>query len=193
MLNKKLTTGNILYGLFTVTIFIMLINPNAKALLIRGLMNIGLFQPGIPVAVSQKPLAAPHNITFRDAQGQTINTTDLKGKVIFVNFWATWCPPCIAEMPSVNQLYARFKNNVDVVFMVVDVDNDYTRALAFMQKHNFSLPMYTLAGNIPNDMMDGTIPTTLVFNKRGELVYQHTGAANYSNDKFTAFLNSLSK
>jgi hypothetical protein len=62
-----------------------------------------------------------------------------------------------------------------------------------MQKHNFSLPMYTLAGNIPNDMMDGTIPTTLVFNKRGELVYQHTGAANYSNDKFAAFLSSLGK
>src|ERR1700754_5234198 len=138
MINKKLTTGNILYGLFTVAVLIILINPAAKSLLIRGLMNIGFFQPHIPVAVSQKPLADVLSITFRDTKGQTINTTDLKGKVIFVNFWATWCPPCIAEMPSVNQLYTRFKNNNNVVFMVVDVDNDYTKALAFMQKHNLN-------------------------------------------------------
>jgi len=192
-MNKKLTAGNILYGLFTVAILIMLINPTAKSLLIRGLMHIGLFQPDIPAPVSKKPLADAFNITFRDAKGQTINTANLKGKVIFVNFWATWCPPCIAEMPSVNQLYARFKNNNHVVFMLVDVDNDYPKALAFMQKHSFNLPIYTLASNIPGNIMDGTIPTTLVFNKRGELVYRHTGAADYGNDKFIAFLNSLSK
>ena len=193
MINKKLTTDNILYGLFTVIIIIMLINPGAKGLLIRELMNIGFFQPDIPVIAPQKPLADTLNITFRDLKGQTINTADLKGKTIFINFWATWCPPCIAEMPSVNQLYARFKNNEDIVFIIVDVDNDYTKALAFMQKHQFSLPMYTLAGNIPGNIMDGTIPTTLVFNKHGQMVYRHTGAADYSSNQFAAFLTSLSK
>ncbi|MEN0056052.1 MAG: TlpA disulfide reductase family protein [Mucilaginibacter sp.] len=193
MINKKITTGNILNGLFTVMIIVILINPAAKGLLIRGLMNIGFFQPNVPVSASKKTLAEPFNITFRNAKGQAINTADLKGKVIFINFWATWCPPCIAEMPSVNQLYAKFKNNNDVIFIIVDVDNDYTKALAFMQKHNLNLPMHTLASSIPDNIMDGTIPTTLVFNKRGEMVYRHIGAANYSNNQFMAFLNSLNK
>lgn len=192
MINKKFTTGNILYGLFMVVILIMLINPTAKGLLIRGLMNIGLFQPDIPVAES-KPKANPVNITFRDSKGQTINTADLRNKVIFVNFWATWCPPCIAEMPSVNQLYDRFKNNPDVVFIIVDVDNDYNKALTFMQKHNLNLPMYTLAGSVSTETMDDTIPATLVFNKRGQIVYRHTGAADYGNEKFAAYMASLGK
>ena len=193
MLKRKITTGNVLYALMMVVVLVMLINPSAKSLLIRSLMKIGFFQPSIPVAVSKKPLADPFNISFRDNNGKTINTVDLKGKVIFVNFWATWCPPCIAEMPSVNELYAQFKNNPNVVFMIVDVDNDYKKANGFMQQHQYSLPMFTLTSEVPADIMDGTIPTTLVFDKNGNLIYSHSGAADYSSGKFVSFLQTVSK
>ncbi|WPU91050.1 TlpA disulfide reductase family protein [Mucilaginibacter sabulilitoris] len=192
-MKRKITAGNILYTLMMVIILIMLINPAAKSSLIRALMNIGFFRPDIPVPASKKPIADPFNISFKDTHGKMVNTTDLKGKVIFVNFWATWCPPCIAEMPSINKLYAQFKNNPNVVFMIVDVDNDYSKANGFMQKHNYNLPMYTLASDVPGNIMDGTIPTTLVFDNAGRLVYQYTGAADYNNSNFTAYLNMLIK
>lgn len=193
MLKRKITTGNVLYALMMVVVLVMLINPSAKSLLIRSLMKIGFFQPSIPVAVSKKSVADPFNISFKDNNGKTINTADLKGKVIFVNFWATWCPPCIAEMPSVNELYAQFKNNPNVVFMIVDVDNDYKKANGFMQQHQYNLPMFTLTSEVPADIMDGTIPTTLVFDKNGNLIYSHSGAADYSSSKFVSFLQTISK
>ena len=192
-MKRKITAGNVLYVLIMVIVLVMLINPTAKSLLIRGLMGVGLFQPEIPVQVSKKPLADPFNISFRDTRGQVVNTADLKGKIVFVNFWATWCPPCIAEMPSINQLYTQFKNDPDIVFIIVDVDNDYTKAKEFMQKHQYNLPMFTLTSQVPDYVMDGTIPTTLIFNKGGELVFRHTGAANYDNSSFIDYLNKLSK
>jgi len=187
----KITTGNVLYVLIMVIVLVMLINPTAKSLLIRGLMSIGFFQPDIPAQVSKKPIADPFNINFRNAGGQLINTADLNGKVVFVNFWATWCPPCIAEMPSVNQLYAQFKNDPNIVFIVADVDNDHIKATEFMQKHHYDLPVFNLTSQVPDYIMDGSIPTTLVFNKRGELVFRHTGAANYNSSDFSNYLNKL--
>jgi len=191
MEKKKLTAGNITYLLSAAIIVIMLVNPTAKALLIRGLIGIGFFKPDIPVQVSKKALADPFNISFRDSTGRILNTADLKSKVIFVNFWATWCPPCIAEMPTLNGFYKQYKNAPNVVFILADVDNNYTKANEFMKKHQYVLPVYTLASNIPEDIMDGTIPTTLVFNKKGELVFRHTNTANYNSAGFTDYFTTL--
>ncbi|MDN5285582.1 MAG: thioredoxin [Mucilaginibacter sp.] len=193
-MKRKITAGNILYALFMIIVLITIINPTAKGFMIRGLMHIGLFQPTVPdPSASKHLLNSQFNISFRDTSGRLVNTADLKGKVVFVNFWATWCPPCIAEMPSVNDLYERFKNNHNVVFILADVDNDYPKAKSFLQKNNFNLPWYSLTSQVPDNLMDGTIPTTLIFDKNGKLVYQHSGATDYSNNKFVSFLSSISK
>jgi thiol-disulfide isomerase/thioredoxin len=193
-MKRKITIGNILYALFLIIVLITIINPKVKSLMIRGLMHIGLFQPSIPdPSASKQSLSSQFNISFRDTSGRIVNTAELKGKVIFINFWATWCPPCIAEMPSVNELYDQFKNNHNMVFILVDVDNDYPKAKSFLQKNNYNLPWYSLTSQVPDNLMDGTIPTTLVFDKNGKLVYQHSGTADYSNSKFKNFLSSISK
>lgn len=193
MEKKKLSVSNIIYLLLIAILVIMLINPTAKSLWIRGLINIGFFKPEIPAQVLPKVLTNPSNIAFRDNTGKILNITDLKGKVIFVNFWATWCPPCIAEMPNVNELYQQYKNTPNAIFILADVDNNYTTANAFMKSHQYDLPVYTLAGNMPEDIMDGTIPTTLVFNKKGELVFRHTNTANYNSTRFADYFARLIK
>ena len=62
-----------------------------------------------------------------------------------------------------------------------------------MKEHQYVLPVYTIASNIPEDIMDGTIPTTLVFNKKGELVFKHTNTANYNSGRFTDYFTNLTR
>lgn len=181
---------NVLNGLFIVLLLLIVLVPSAKALVIRGLMEIGLFSP----ETTTKPAADKADLSglkFKDAKGKTLSLADLEGKVIFLNFWATWCPPCLAEMPSVNKLYEKYKDDSEVVFLLVDADSDFAKAQAYMDRKKYALPVYNFASNLPETIFKGNLPTTVVFDKKGRLSYKGIGAANYASDKFLAFIEQL--
>lgn len=190
---KKLSIANMLNGIFIVLVLIVLFKPSAKALLIRGLMQVGLFQPDLSNPTKTSGNASLPNITFQNTKGQMLNLSDQKGKVIFMNLWATWCPPCIAEMPSVNELYEKLKNNKNIVFIMVDVDHDFSKSLPFMNKHQFSLPLYEANSEMPQNLFGGSIPTTIIFDKNGQLVIRHEGAGDYGSAKVADYLLKLSR
>jgi len=191
ILNKKNIINAVFIGFFLVLIFV----PAAKALMIRGLMEIGLFSADVKES-SLKPAEAISpadlsGIRFKDASGKELDLGSLKGKVIFLNFWATWCPPCLAEMPSVNKLYNQFIDDKDVVFILVDADSDLKKAQQYMDRKGYKLPVYNVAGDIPEVIFKGSLPTTVVFDKKGRLAYNEAGAANYGSEKFIDFIKKL--
>jgi thiol-disulfide isomerase/thioredoxin len=170
------------------------VNPTAKVELIRGLMAVGAFKPDPDdYARDHKTPATLPDYTYQDTSGNSISISGLKNKVVFVNYWATWCPPCLAEMPSVNKLYAKFKNNPNIVFIMVDTDNNLPKSRAYFQSNHYNLPLYTSVSKFPDTLLDGTIPTTLIFGKNGKLKYKHSGAADYNSDKFNEFLEKETK
>lgn len=193
VMNKKIfNKKGIVNILFISAILVLLFVPSAKAFLLQGLMEIGLFKPDTAVKEpsSTTDLAG---IRFKDAKGNVVDLGDLKGKVVFVNFWATWCPPCIAEMPAVNKLYEQFKDHQDVVFLLVDADSEFQKSQQFMDKKKYELPVYAVASPIPKTIFKGSLPTTVVFDKMGRLSYHGEGAANYADQKFVDFINQLIK
>lgn len=128
------------------------------------------------------------------AGGKTIDLQQQKGKVVFINFWATWCPPCLAEMPTVNNFYEKVKSDTNIVFLAIDVDNRLNNSSAYMKKQGYQIPVY--GGNLdglPTTFFSGTIPTTLVIDKRGLVVFNHAGKASYDGDEFTRFVTGLAK
>ncbi|MEQ7798336.1 TlpA disulfide reductase family protein [Pedobacter sp. ASV1-7] len=189
ILNKK----NIINALFIGFLLVLIFVPSAKALMIRGLMEIGLFNPGIekPKDTALTEVKDLSGIRFKDASGNIVDLGSLKDKVVFLNFWATWCPPCLAEMPSVNKLYEQFKNDKDVVFIMVDADSDLAKSQKYMDKKGYGLPVYQVASNIPEVIFKGSLPTTVVFDKKGRVSYNEAGAANYASDKFIEFIKQL--
>ncbi|WP_439697516.1 TlpA family protein disulfide reductase [Mucilaginibacter sp. AW1-7] len=194
ILRKYFSASNIMFALLMVLAVITWVNPTAKIELIRGLMAVGAFKPDPDdYARNHKAPANLPDYSYRDTSGNTISISGLKNKVVFVNYWATWCPPCLAEMPSVNGLYMKFKNNPNVVFIMVDTDNDQLKSGTFLKNNHYSLPLYTSVGKFPDTLLDGTIPTTLIFGKDGKLKYKHTGAADYNSDKFNEFLEREAK
>lgn len=189
MIRKWLTLSNILSGLFFAVVIMFVLNHKAKAFVIRSMMKVGFYQPKLPEH-NNTGILVP-DLVFKDSNGQDIHLADLKGKVVFIDLWATWCPYCAAEMPGINELYLEEKNNKNIVFIMDDVDGDAGKSLLFMAKHQYSLPVHNLVGKIPADLADGTIPTTFVVDKSGHIVYKHVGSADYSNPKMLAYLNQL--
>ncbi|QEM03241.1 TlpA family protein disulfide reductase [Mucilaginibacter rubeus] len=189
---KKIPVSNIFSILIMALALLVIFNPNAKGYLIRGLMSLGFFQPDPRGYVKhQENVANVPDIQFKDAAGNATSLSTLKSKVVFINYWATWCPPCIAEMPKINELYKKFRNDPKVAFLLVDVDNDLPKAKAFMLKNRYDLPLYLQDSNVPGTLLGGTIPTTLVFDKEGKLIYKHSGAADYSSEEFEKFMRNL--
>ncbi|TKC12712.1 TlpA family protein disulfide reductase [Pedobacter polaris] len=171
-------------------VLVILFVPAAKATLIQGLMEIGLFKPSIEDKKSELD-ADLSTIKFKDATGKVISLADLKGKVVFLNFWATWCPPCLAEMPSINMFYEQFKNDKDIVFLMIDADGDFPKAQAYMDRKNYKLPVYTFGSDIPKTLFKGSLPTTVVLDKQGRVSLNGEGAANYASSQFITFIKQL--
>lgn len=182
----KKNGGNIIF--FSLVLIILFV-PAAKAMVLEGLMKVGLFSPKIehvdPISTDLS------GITFSSEKGEVVDLGALRGKVILINFWATWCPPCRAEMPGLSKLYNQFKNDKDIVFLFVDADGDLTKSAKFMARHEYDLPLFKPASDIPTKIFESTLPTTVIFDKQGRLSYRHEGMADYSDQKFVDFLNKL--
>ncbi|MGQ1889321.1 TlpA family protein disulfide reductase [Thermophagus sp. OGC60D27] len=113
-----------------------------------------------------------------------------KGKPMFVNFWATWCPPCIAEMPSIQKLYDDYKEKV--AFILVSTE-DCTTVNSFLAKSNYSFPAYCLAGGVPAIFETSTIPSSFIVSPGGRVVVHKTGAANWNSSKIRRLLDDMLK
>lgn len=112
--------------------------------------------------------------------GNSYSFSDLQGKVIFLNFWATWCPPCIAELPEIDALYEAWGDKV--VFLLVS-NQEAPEVEAFLEKRGYGkdLPVYYPATALPDALQYSALPTTIIISKEGKIVTRKTGAANWNS------------
>ncbi len=131
-----------------------------------------------------------YNWAVESIDGKKNVLADYKGKVIFLNLWATWCPPCIAEMPSIQDLYDKYKDNDQVVFLIVS--NEKTEKVsAFMKKRGFTFPVQITHYQLPKPFYTESIPTTFLISKSGKIVIKETGAANWGGEKMQKIVDEL--
>ncbi|WP_013666862.1 TlpA family protein disulfide reductase [Sphingobacterium thalpophilum] len=147
--------------------------------------------PTEEVAATEAPAPAASDISFKDKSGKTVSLSSLKGKVVFINFWATWCPPCIQEMPTINELKEKYKGNDDIVFLMVDVDNNIEKSTAFMEGKKYDLPVYVPTSDIPSDYLGSAIPTTVILDKSGDMIARMEGGRDYTSPDIVKALNEL--
>lgn len=136
-------------------------------------------------------LKAAYNFKVTNEDGQVIDIETLRGKTIFLNIWATWCPPCVAEMPSINALYQDFENNENVVFLMISEDKDFNKAKDWIVSKELDLPIYQLASPLPDLYETGFVPSTFVISPKEKVVVRKTGMANYDTKRFRNLLNRL--
>ena len=184
---KKRWLSISLYGLLILFIF----NSDAKSWVLQQLVSTGLFKAEIKKDDINKRLQEAPTFSFKDSLGNTLAISDLKGKVVFINFWASWCPPCRAEMPSLEELYKKLKDDNRFVFLFINEDEDGNKAIQYFEKNNFTMPLYYQVGQVSDEIFSGTLPTTVVINKEGKVVLKHEGMAEYNTGKFIRELKEL--
>ncbi len=111
------------------------------------------------------------NFTLTDLQGKSWTLKDLRGKVVVVNFWATWCPPCRKEMPDLDALYQQFKDQGLVILAISD--EEIAKVQPFIEQRKISYPILLDPGRKVNDLfqVEG-IPKSFVYDREGKLVAQ---------------------
>ncbi|HYC85689.1 MAG TPA: TlpA disulfide reductase family protein [Chryseosolibacter sp.] len=156
-----------------------------SALMETGLLNI---KPQNNVA------AQPFNyrFTIKDMEGKEVDMNGFKGKVIFLNLWATWCGPCRAEMPSIQELYDKVDHE-KIVFIMLSLDEPEHRnkIVRYIEDQKFSFPVYQPLSAFPNQLRVTTIPTTFVVGADGKIKMKKSGTANYATEEFQQFLEKL--
>lgn len=146
-----------------------------------------------PVELASEASGEVVKASFIDINNGVTTLDSLRGKVVVMNFWATWCPPCIREMPSLNILFLDLKSNKKIVFMAIDVDVDIKGAAKFMAKNKFDLPLYTLHTPLPVELETNSIPMTVILDKNGKVAAKHTGMVDFGNQNIKASLIKLTE
>lgn len=196
-MNKKLKKNLIEYGIIGavfITLFATGLHTEIFGFLQRGILATGLMKPDTEekaeIAATSPSKGAVLDLNLINSEGERVNMKQFKGKVIFLNFWATWCPPCVAEMPGINNLYQEVKDD-NVEFIMLSVDQDFEKARKFRKKKGFEFEIYQLAGPIPQMYNSNSIPTTYVIDAEGNLALTHLGMGDFDTKDFQQFLKEL--
>lgn len=137
------------------------------------------------------PQPAP-DLVFTSLDGQPQSLASLRGKVVFLDLWGTWCIQCVAEMPTVQKLYNRFRNDPDIVFIIVSRLDSPGSVRAYARRHHLDLPFYVIDDkDIPPSMQLGQYPETFLIARDGTLAAQHTGAADWSANSVIDIVRQL--
>ena len=120
-----------------------------------------------------------YNWTLAWAENEPFYFTNFREEVVFINFWATWCPPCVAEMSEIEELYKKYGHRV--AFMLVTEETPEV-VNAFMEKNQYQMPVFYLAGIQPPEALSfNGYPTTFIISRDGHVVTKKTGAANWNS------------
>ncbi len=129
------------------------------------------------------------DFTLKDTQGKKISLQNYRGKIVIIDFWATWCPPCRRGIPDLIQIQKEFKNNVVVLGISLDTDTKKD-VVPFMKNMGINYPVVYANSQVIQDYGNvEAIPTSFVINKNGKIVNQHIGLT--PKESYVSEINKL--
>jgi thiol-disulfide isomerase/thioredoxin len=180
----RLTTDLLFYLLI-----LSLLLPFSRKYVATSLNKVIMHRPGIIGASDQVSLTeGDYDWKLMDMNGKSISFREFRGDLIFLNFWATWCPPCRAEMPNIQRLYERYGDRVSFVLTSQEPPGTILR---YMEDHGYSMPVYRLVQNPPARLSTAGIPTTFLITPAGKITVRKTGAARWDGRYFIHYLDGM--
>ena len=182
-MNKLFSKKVLSNVLFVIAIGLLLYPPTRE----WGMRQIA-FAPTIENTKNVETLKS-YNWDLKGLNIESVNFNEFENKVIFVNFWATWCPPCRAEMPMIQKLYNDYNDKVAFVFVT---NEDWNIVKPFFDKNGYDLPVYnSLSSPLTNFTQTNSIPASYLIDKNGNILISKVGAADWNSTKVRKLLDDL--
>lgn len=184
-----------LYSKITDVLFILLIIglliPQTRTPIIVFVKQLTNFSPSVSAKDDFGTLSKKdYQWEFLDSGHQKRQLEDFKNKPILINFWATWCPPCLAEMPSLQKLQNDYGNKVNFIFIS---NEEQSLTFQFLQDKEWNLKSYRPLNHTPELLQSNSIPTTFIIDQNGKIVVKETGNKNWNGDSVRELLDQLIK
>ncbi|MDT7831699.1 TlpA disulfide reductase family protein [Flavobacteriaceae bacterium S356] len=161
----------------------LLIYPDSRAYFIRLIS----FAPSVE-NVEDREGVDYNNWFLTGLNTPSVGVNELEDKVLFVSLWATWCGPCIAEMPTMKKLYEDYKDKV--VFLFITRENWQTVA-TFYKKSNYDFPAYNSNNGMPSEIFSQSIPATYIIGADQKIAIKKIGTANWNSERVRKTLDGL--
>ncbi len=169
---------------------ILLIIPNTRSVILGGFTKVrtAIFAPALKE--SNGPILSNSDLSWqlKELNGNQVSLASMKGEIILVNSWATWCPPCRAEMPSLEKLYQRYGDRVKFIIVSNEGEQD---AGEYIESKGFTFPVYLAKTASPSSLSSRSIPATFIINKEGRVIYTKKGSFDWNSRKVHKFLDIL--
>ncbi len=185
MNKKKFSVKN---TLFIVFIVLLIIPQTRKPIQVAiNSLKVKIFSPSAFAKADQTQLK-PFTYKITSINGLSRDAKIGQGKVTFISYWATWCPPCIAELPSIEKLYTDYGNKVDFVLITQEEPDKVKR---FLERKQLNIPAVLPQMETPEQLYERSIPTNYIIDKTGKIVIKEKGAADWNSDKVRETLDKL--
>jgi thiol-disulfide isomerase/thioredoxin len=180
---SKITRLDVLWVILVVFLLIPSVRKELSTYFIRFTLSKAKIKS---VIIPESLSPADLQWEFTDSVSHNYTLKDFRGQRIFLNFWATWCAPCRAEMPSIQELYNKSKDStvfIMVCFEPRDAINSY------ITKVGLKIPVYYCRQKPTGNLLFQSFPTTFVISKEGRIIYKRSSAANYNSEEIIELLN----
>ncbi len=176
--------GDIIFYAF----IILMIIPVTRREISSFLIKATLMKPTLENKESELT-TDDYQLTIQEINSnRAVQLSEYKGEVILLNFWATWCPPCRAEMPSLQKLYNDYSDKVKFIL----VSNEENSAIEnYFDEFGYTMPVYLQRSVLPPSFSVSSIPTTYLIGRNGRIIVRKTGAAKWDSEKFRAQLDEI--
>ena len=182
---KKLSIGDLVFF----SLIILFLIPQTRMQLKVGLNKIISKINPVTIIEDHKQLnVSDVNFKLTGINTPSVTLNSMHGEVIFINFWATWCGPCVAEMPDLQKLYNKHRNSVNFLFITNDNTSKITE---FLSRNTYNFPVYQLKTALPEALEHTSIPTTYIIDQKGNIVVRKVGAADWNSKRTNKLLAEL--
>ena len=183
----KKNLSNILFIAF----FIFLFTPYGlpvRAFFIKGVSIVKTKLLSLELDEEEKVKIDSYQWKLQDYSGKSVDFEAYKNKVVVINFWATWCPPCVAEMPSFQELYGNYGDRVSFLFVANDEKDKVEK---YMKRKNYNFPVFYQLSRPAKQLQSTSLPTTFILDKNGKIYVHQVGAIDWNSVKVNNLLDKL--